>query len=360
MWKVAFLCKHNSCRSQIAEALANRLASDVMEVYSAGIEKGKEINSRAVRILRTEYDIDLAEEGHYIKLISEIPQVDIVIYMGCSIGCVSVPCQIELDWGVESASKGSDESFEKMIKTIEERILKLREDIITGRILQWEKENVSIDFGKCFPFWGEMTKVQQERISHSWRLELMEKNRIIYNTAQGCKGVMILQKGSMRVYMVSPEGREVTLYRLNKGDVCVLSAACLMEEIDFDVLIEAAEYTETVTIPAADLRPIMQENKVLESYLYKKTAERFNSVMWTIQNILFKKVDQRIARCLWEEMIRQKSETIHITQEKIAQDIGSAREVVTKTLKHMTEEQLIEAGRGKIEIKDRKSLYKML
>lgn len=359
-WKVAFLCKHNSCRSQIAEALAKKLASDVMEVYSAGTELGKEINSRAVRILKTDYDIDLLEEGHYTKLISDIPEVDIVIYMGCSIECVSVPCQIELDWGVESASKGSDESFKRMIKTIEERVLKLRDDILSGNIKQWKKENVSIDFAGIFPFWNQLTKEQKERITRSWRLELFDKGRMIYNTTQGCKGVLILQKGSMRIYMVSPEGREVTLYRLNAGDVCVLAAACLIEEIDFDILIEAAEYTETITIPAADLHPIMKENKIFENYLYKKTAERFTNVMWTIQNILFKKVDQRIARYLWEEMLRQDSDVIQITQEEIAHEIGSAREVVTKTMKHMAGDQLIKCERGKVEILNKQELYKLI
>lgn len=359
-WKVAFLCKHNSCRSQIAEALAKKMASDVMEVYSAGVELGKDINGRAVRILKTDYDIDLLKEGYYTKLVSSIPEVDIVIYMGCSIECVSVSCQIELDWGVESASNGSDESFKKMIKTIEERVLKLREDIITGEISQWKKDNVSIDFSKTFSFWNQLTEKQKERIHRSWRLELFDKGRIIYNTTQGCKGVLILQKGSMRIYMVSPEGREVTLYRLNEGEVCVLAAACLMEEIDFDILIEAVEYTETVTIPAADLQPIIKENKVFENYLYKKTAERFTDVMWTIQNILFKKVDQRIARCLLEEMFRQDCEVVEITQEEIAHEIGSAREVVTKTMKHMAGDQLIKNGRGKVEILNKQELYKLI
>lgn len=359
-WKVVFLCKHNSCRSQIAEALAGKLASDVMEVYSAGVESGKEISSRAVRILKTEYNIDLLEEGHYTKLVSDIPEVDIAIYMGCNIECVSVPCMIELDWGVESASGGSDENFIEMIKIIESRVLKLRDDIIEGRISQWKKDNISIDFSRSFSFWNSLTKEQQNSINHSWRLEMFEKNRIIYNTTQGCKGLLIIQKGSMRVYMVSPEGREVTLYYLAEGDVCVISAGCLMEEIDFDILIEAVEYTETVTIPAADLQVIMKCNMAFENYIYKKTAERFNCVMWTLQDILFKRVDQRIARFLWERKLRQGSDVVYVTQEEIANGIGSAREVVTKTLKCMARERLIRTGHGKIEILNEQELYKLI
>ncbi len=205
-WKVAFLCKHNSCRSQIAEALAKKLASDVMEVYSAGVASGKEISSRAIRILKTEYNISLLEDGHYTKLISDIPEVDVVIYMGCNIECVSVPCQIELDWGVESASDGSDESFIEMIKIIESRVLKLRNDIITGRISELKKDNIPVDFSETFPFWKSFAKEQKERMNNSWRLEIFEKGRTIYNTTQGCKGLLIIQKGCMRVYIISSGG----------------------------------------------------------------------------------------------------------------------------------------------------------
>ena len=262
--------------------------------------------------------------------------------------------------GVKCTSDDSDDSFEDMVKNIKEYVLKLRSAILSGEIWQWKKDNFSVDFETVFPFWKSLTGKQQERINRSWRLELFDKNRMVYNTMLGCKGVMILWKGSIRIYMVSPEGREITLYRLREGDVCVLSASCLMEEIDFDILIEATEYTETVTIPAADLQAIMKENQIFENYLYKKTAERFTSVVWGMQNILFKKLDQKIARCLWEESIGQNTDVIKITQEEIAHEIGSSREVVTKVLKHMSGDQLIKTGHGKIKIQDKQKLYKLI
>lgn len=138
-WKVAFLCKNNTCRSQIAEALAKRLASDVMDVYSAGVELGKEMHDCAVRMLKETHGIDLVEEGYHTKLISDIPDVDIIIYMGCNVECVSMPCQIELDWGLLDPCGGTDENFKKTIKIIENNILNLRDDIISGRNNQWKK-----------------------------------------------------------------------------------------------------------------------------------------------------------------------------------------------------------------------------
>lgn len=359
-WKVAFLCKNNTCRSQIAEALAKRLASDVMDVYSAGVELGKEMHDCAVRMLKETHGIDLVEEGYHTKLISDIPDVDIIIYMGCNVECVSMPCQIELDWGLLDPCGGTDENFKKTIKIIENNILSLRDDIISGRINQWKKENLTVDFAPAFPFWNELTKDQQERIDRGWRIELFDKGRQVYDTTQGCKGVMLVRKGSLRIYMVSEEGREVTLYRLFQGDVCVLSAACLMEELDFDILIEAPEDSEVVTIPAADLQSIMKENALMETYLYKKTAERFSNVMWTIQQILFKKIDQRIARYLWDVMSRDNTTKITATHDEIARDIGSAREVVTKTMKHMAGDGLIKSGHGKVEILDKDGLYALL
>ncbi len=133
-----------------------------------------------------------------------------------------------------------------------------------------------------------------------------------------------------------------------------------MEEIDFEILIEAVEHTETVTIPAADLQMIMKENIVFENYLYKKTAERFNYVMWTMQNIMFKRVDQRIARYLWEKRNQQDTMVIKVTQEEIANEIGSAREVVTKTLKCMAGNNLIRTGHGKIEILNKEEIYNLI
>lgn len=359
-WKVAFLCKNNTCRSQIAEALAKRLASDVMEVYSAGVELGKEMHDCAVRMLKETHGIDLVEEGYHTKLISDIPEVDIIIYMGCNVECVSMPCQIELDWGLLDPCGGSDENFKKTIKIIENNILSLRDDIISGKINQWKKENITVDFAPIFPLWEQLTQEQKERINRGWRIELFDKGRHVYDTTEGCKGVLLVRKGSLRIYMVSEEGREVTLYRLFPGEVCVLSAACLMEEIDFDILIEAPEESEVVTIPAADLQPIMHENSLMENYLYKKTAERFTNVMWTIQQILFKKIDQRIARYLWDVASREKSMIISVTHDEIARDIGSAREVVTKTMKHMAGDGLIKSGHGKVEILDKDGIYALI
>ena len=125
MKKVAFVCVHNSCRSQIAEALGKKLASDVFESYSAGTETKPRINRDAVRLMKQVHGIDM-EDAQYSKLLSDIPQVDVVITMGCNVQCPCLPCSHREDWGLEDPTGKSDEAFLKTIRLIEEKILELK------------------------------------------------------------------------------------------------------------------------------------------------------------------------------------------------------------------------------------------
>ena len=128
MIKVAFICVHNSCRSQIAEALGKHLASDVFESYSAGTETKPRINQDAVRLMKAKYGIDM-EKNQYSKLLSDIPPVDVVITMGCNVNCPFLPCKFREDWGLEDPTGKSDEFFLETISKIEKRILELKEKI---------------------------------------------------------------------------------------------------------------------------------------------------------------------------------------------------------------------------------------
>lgn len=131
--KVAFVCVHNSCRSQMAETLGKKLAADVFESYSAGTETKPNINKDAVRIIKQLYDIDM-EKMQFSKLISDIPQPDIVITMGCNVNCPYVPSKHREDWGLEDPTGKSDDEFIKTARTIENKILNLKERIENGEI----------------------------------------------------------------------------------------------------------------------------------------------------------------------------------------------------------------------------------
>lgn len=129
MKKVTFICVHNSCRSQIAEALGRHLAADVFESYSAGAERKDRINPDAVRLMKELYHIDMEAEGQHSKLLSDLPPVDVVVTMGCNVQCPSLPCKWREDWGLDDPTGQPDAVFLETIRSIEEKVLALREKL---------------------------------------------------------------------------------------------------------------------------------------------------------------------------------------------------------------------------------------
>ena len=127
MKKVAFICVHNSCRSQIAEALGRHLAGDVFESYSAGTETKPQINPDSLRLMKQVHHIDMEAEGQHSKLLSDIPEVDVVVTMGCNVRCPFLPCQWREDWGLDDPTGKPEEAFLETIRRIEEKVLDLRD-----------------------------------------------------------------------------------------------------------------------------------------------------------------------------------------------------------------------------------------
>lgn len=209
-------------------------------------------------------------------------------------------------------------------------------------------------------FWKNLKKDEKKLLTDSIQEEAFPKGTQIHRTQEECKGLILLLSGQLRVYVISDEGREVTLYRIRKDEICVLSASCLLDSIAFEVLIEAVEDTTALVIPSAVLHQVMQQNPYVELYLHKSATERFSDVMWTMQQILFMRADQRVAHFLWDEMIQRKETRICLTHDEIARYIGSAREVVTKVMKYLAREGIVTLGRGKIEITDKEKLHKLL
>ena len=211
-----------------------------------------------------------------------------------------------------------------------------------------------------FPFWERLNENEQHMVRTNVLSQEMQKGDILHRGCGECSGIVHVAKGQLRVYIVSEEGREVTLYRLHQGDLCVLSASCLMDAIVFDVMIEAVTETELVLLPSPVLHPIMDENPMVELALYKTVVENFSEVMWTMQQILFMGADKRVAHFLWDEMAKTGEMTIRLTHDEVARFIDSAREVVTKVLKYFVEEGAVALSRGKIEIVDKAKLRKYL
>lgn len=211
-----------------------------------------------------------------------------------------------------------------------------------------------------FPFWNKLNSTQQKLLIDNSRTVHYDKNQHIHIGDDDCIGVLLVRSGVMRIFIVSEEGREVTLYRLESGDVCVLSASCVLQSIDFDVSIDAETDCEIIQISSADFSALSEQNVYVELFSYKLATERFSDVMWAMQQILFISFDRRLAGFLLDEINRTGSNTISLTHEQIAKYLGSAREVVSRMLKYFSSEGLVRLYRGGIEIIDRKGLKNLL
>lgn len=213
-----------------------------------------------------------------------------------------------------------------------------------------------MNYGELYPFWDKLTKEEQAYLEKTIYTESYERGAIIHRSEENCKGLIVVNSGQLRTYVLSDEGRDITLFRVQAGEVCVLSASCVMECIEFETMIEAMEETVVTVLPAIYLNQIMKKNPYVEIYIYKAATEKFSDVMWTLQQILFKRIDQRIAQFVWDESVREGSLSVSYTHEEIAKHIGSAREVVTKVLKNLQKDGVVELQRGKILILDKAKL----
>ncbi|MEE0419050.1 MAG: Crp/Fnr family transcriptional regulator [Lachnospiraceae bacterium] len=207
-----------------------------------------------------------------------------------------------------------------------------------------------------FPFWEQLTDRQKEVVRRSGATATYQRNAMVHDKGDGCVGVLLVQSGQLRVYIESEDGREITLYRLYPGDTCVLSASCFMEEITFDILMNAEEDSRVITISPSVFRKLSEENVYVENFIYRQTAQRFSDVMWTMQQILFMSFDKRLAVFLEQELKKIKGDTLRMTHDQIARYTGSAREVVSRMLKYFESEGIVALSRGKIQVRDRERL----
>ena len=209
------------------------------------------------------------------------------------------------------------------------------------------------------PFWTSLTEQEKEILRKSAVIRRYEKGSFIHSSDRDCLGMLFIISGEIRTYILSDEGREITLFRLYPNDLCVLSASCVISQISFDTQMTARQDTEVLIIPPNITALLKEQNISVRCFLYEQATERFSEVMWTMQQILFKGLDQRLAAFLVEECERTKSNTVRMTHEQIARNISSAREAVARMLKQFTQDGLVELKRGEIIIKDTDGLKRL-
>lgn len=209
------------------------------------------------------------------------------------------------------------------------------------------------------PFWPRLTGSQQELILRQAQLRRIPKDEIVHNGKEDCVGLLLVIEGQLRVFTLSEEGRELTLYRLFPWDMCLFSASCLLKGIDFHVIVQAQQPSLVLHIPPDTYRQLMEESLPVSLYTNELMATHFSDVMWQMDQILNKKMDSRLAALLLEESALTGSDSVSSTHEKLARHLGSAREVVSRLLQYFASEGLIRLGRGSILLLDRPALEKL-
>ena len=216
-----------------------------------------------------------------------------------------------------------------------------------------------MDFAEYLPFYSKLSPQQQRQLSDSVEPMEAKAGTVVHNGSLDCLGLLVIQSGQLRVYTLSSEGREITLYRLFDHDICLFSASCVMPDIQFEVIIEAEKETKMWVIPSCLFKQLMEQSAPVSNYVNQLMSSRFSDVMWLMEQVMWKSFDKRLAGFLLEESALEGSPSLKMTHERIANHLGTAREVVTRMLRYFQSEGMVRLSRGEITITDEKGLRKL-
>ena len=216
-----------------------------------------------------------------------------------------------------------------------------------------------MEFAKYFPIWDKLTPEQQERISAVTVFQQVSAGTMLHDGGPNCLGLLLVGSGQLRAYMLSEEGREITIGRFFDMDMCLFSASCVMSNLQYDVFIEAEKDSQLWIIPACLYQNLMDESLAVSNYSHNLIMGHFSEVMWLMEQIMWKSFDKRLARFLLEESVLEGTQSLKITHEKIANHMGTAREVVTRMLRYFQSEGMVRLTRGTVDITDENKLRKL-
>ncbi len=211
-------------------------------------------------------------------------------------------------------------------------------------------------FQDYFPVWDKLSAQQQERVLGSLVFRRVKKGALLHSGSAECTGLLLIKQGQLRAYILSDEGREVTIYRLFDRDMCLFSAACIMRSVQFDVIVEAEKDTELWIIPADVYQSLMEQSAAAANYTNELMGSRFSEVMWLMEQVMWKSLDKRLAAFLLEEAAIEGTDELKITHEIIANHLGSHREVITRMLRYFQSEGMVRLSRGMVAITDKEKL----
>ena len=216
-----------------------------------------------------------------------------------------------------------------------------------------------MEFQKYFPIWVKLTSAQQKSMLDTVFLRKIKKGTILHDGSSDCTGLFLLKAGQLRAYILSDEGREITIYRLFDRDICLFSASCMMRSIQFDITIQTEKDTEAWVIPVDVYSALLEESVHVSNYTTELMAARRSETMWLIEQIMWKSLDKRVAEFLLNEASIEGTYTLKITHESIANHLGSHREVITRMLKYFQNDGMVSVSRGVITITNPNKLQEL-
>ena len=207
-----------------------------------------------------------------------------------------------------------------------------------------------------FPIWDKLSKEQRDRIEDVATFRNVKGGTVLHDGSPNCLGMLLVRSGQLRAYILSEEGREITICRFLEMDICLFSASCVMPNMQFNVCIEAEKDSELWIIPACLYKNLMEDSLPLANYSHSLISNHFSELMWLMEQIMWKSFDKRLADFLLEESSLEDSDSLKITHEKIANHMGTAREVVTRMLRYFQSEGMVKLTRGSVDLTDTKRL----
>ncbi|MBQ1257570.1 MAG: Crp/Fnr family transcriptional regulator [Clostridia bacterium] len=207
-----------------------------------------------------------------------------------------------------------------------------------------------MEFKDYFPIWNKLSDDQKERLMRVTELRKAKAGTLLHDGGPTCLGMLLVKSGQIRAYILSDEGREVTVSRFFERDICMFSVSCAMPDMQFDIMIETEKDSEFWVLPACLYKNLTDESLAVANYSNSLISNHLSELMWLMKQIMWDRFDKRLAKFLLEESILEEKKELKITHEKIANHMGSAREVVTRMLKYFQDDGMVRLTRGAIEI----------
>ncbi len=207
-----------------------------------------------------------------------------------------------------------------------------------------------------FPIWDKLSGQQRSKIEEVATFRKVKGGTVLHDGSPNCLGMLLVRSGQLRAYILSEEGREITICRFLEMDICLFSASCVMPNMQFNICIEAEKDSEVWIIPACLYKNLIEESLPLANYSHSLISNHFSELMWLMEQIMWRSFDKRLADFLLEESSLEDSDSLKITHEKIANHMGTAREVVTRMLRYFQSEGMVKLTRGSVDLTDTKRL----